>query len=88
MTDPTRITSRREARGLPPIDWSKPLMHKDGQRVTLIETAPNGTGNFPDRTRIVNREGVEGMTALWWFKEDGCVDGPLFHEKDLINVPE
>lgn len=65
------------------LDWSKPIQFENGEPCELIETAPDGTGNFPDRTRIVHRIGVEGMPALWWFKEDGKSNWPGYN---IVNV--
>ena len=67
-----------------PLDWTKPLMHRDGRRVALIQTLvdqPNGM------TRLVRQEREANIyAALMYFKEDGvCFADP---SRSLVNVPE
>lgn len=78
------MTTRADL-GLPPLDWAKPLMHADGQLVTLVETVPATNPVFPGCTRIVERDGEVPETALWWFHEDGICQG--WPDKSLVNRP-
>lgn len=60
-----------------PLDWDRPIQFENGEPVELIETWLNGSPNFPDKTRIVRRAGVDTstesglMSSIWWFAEDG-----------------
>jgi len=67
------------------LDWNKPIQFQNGERCELIETWPNGSPNFPDRTRIVRRLDVDTsttgglMSSVWWFKEDGKSGWPGYN---------
>src|SRR6266576_4097566 len=72
---------RREMR----LDWDKPIQFENGEPCHLLETRPGGFEQFRDRTRLIQRDGVEGITALWFMPEDGKSTWPGFN---VVNVPE
>lgn len=63
---------------MPRLDWDRPLMFENGCPAVLLETCMHGFVNYPDRTRLVQQVGVEGMSGLWYVKEDGRSGLPGF----------
>jgi hypothetical protein len=65
------------------LDWSKPIMHRNGQPLELLETWPDGSPNFPEKTRVVRRPNEDCAEAsIWWFGEDGKAG---LTEFDVVN---
>jgi hypothetical protein len=77
------------------VDWTKPLMHQNGDPVELIEsltedTQPGGyLGSTGGRgkllTRCIYRPNSSGMTGVWWVPEDGIV---WPDSMSIVNRPE
>jgi len=82
LQSPARVAEGR------PVDWTKPIQFKNGEPCHVLSIHPEGSPNFPDRTHVIQRDGVEGVTAIWWYNADG--KGPKMYkngEYDIINIP-
>lgn len=72
------------------VDWSKPIMHRNGEPVKLCHTfTPEEPGQFgPEYPRLIHRTQEKvAQASLWWVKEDGTTHWPG-GEFDIINVPQ
>lgn len=70
------------------VDWTKPIQFRNGEPCHVLSIHPEGSPNFPDRTHVIQRDGVEGMTAIWWYNEDGVADRMVTPSYDIINKPD
>jgi hypothetical protein len=68
------------------LDWSKPIQFENGEPCELLKIWPNGSPNFSDKTHVIRRIGVEGMTSIWWVDQNG--EGPALGDGyRIVNRP-
>lgn len=67
------------------IDWSKPIMHSNGEAVELVRQLPIDSVWMAGMYEIFRPNETQPMAAYWYIEADGKCGFP---DLCIVNVPE
>lgn len=66
-------------------DWSRPVMHENGQPVRVLEIYPDDHPHYPGLVAIERIGEPVAEAAIWWVPRDGRVKLPGL---SIVNMPD